>query len=73
MATILRMAVSLAPRLYHRLLSPFLPPACRFFPPCSVYTSVAIEKYGILKGLSLGFRRLFRCHPWNLGGYDPVR
>lgn len=73
MATILRKAVSLTPKLYHHLLSPFLPRACRFFPPCSLYASEAIEKYGILKGVSLGLWRLSRCHPWNLGGYDPVR
>ncbi|HEU4638634.1 MAG TPA: membrane protein insertion efficiency factor YidD [Candidatus Binatia bacterium] len=58
--------------VYHRLISPFLPEACRFFPSCSVYASQAIYKYGLLKGASLGVRRLSRCHPWHPGGYDPV-
>jgi uncharacterized protein len=58
--------------VYHRFVSPFLPEACRFFPSCSVYVSEAIYKYGLIKGTSLGVRRLSRCHPWHPGGYDPV-
>ncbi|HSE87795.1 MAG TPA: membrane protein insertion efficiency factor YidD [Candidatus Binatia bacterium] len=57
---------------YHKLISPFLPRSCRFFPSCSVYASDAIRKHGILRGLSLGLKRISRCHPWNPGGYDPV-
>ncbi|MEA2020676.1 MAG: membrane protein insertion efficiency factor YidD, partial [Patescibacteria group bacterium] len=45
---------------------------CKFEPSCSEYTYQAVEKYGILKGLWLGFKRIIRCHPWNKGGYDPV-
>lgn len=47
--------------------------ACRFEPTCSVYTYQAIEKYGVLKGSFMGFKRILRCHPWNKGGYDPVK
>ncbi|HEX9270758.1 MAG TPA: membrane protein insertion efficiency factor YidD [Candidatus Binatia bacterium] len=57
---------------YHKLLSPFLPRSCRFFPSCSVYASEAIQKHGILRGLSLGLKRVSRCHAGNPGGYDPV-
>lgn len=45
---------------------------CRFYPSCSEYTHQAVEKYGILKGVMMGSKRVLRCHPWNDGGYDPV-
>ncbi|NIM47406.1 MAG: membrane protein insertion efficiency factor YidD [Candidatus Aenigmarchaeota archaeon] len=46
---------------------------CRFRPTCSEYTYQAIEKYGIIKGIWLGLKRIIHCHPWSSGGYDPVR
>ena len=59
-------------RGYQKFISPALPPSCRFSPSCSQYTLEAVSKYGALKGLWLGARRLVRCHPFNPGGYDPV-
>lgn len=59
-------------RFYKRFLSPLLPPMCRFEPTCSVYTMQAVEKYGVLRGVWLGVKRLGRCHPFNPGGWDPV-
>lgn len=59
-------------RFYRLAISPMLGRRCRFFPSCSEYTAEAIEKYGVLRGLRLGLSRLFRCHPWNPGGFDPV-
>lgn len=59
-------------RLYQRLISPALPPSCRFTPTCSHYTYEAIERYGVVKGGWLGVKRIARCHPFNPGGYDPV-
>lgn len=59
-------------RLYRYMLSPFFPMSCRFTPTCSEYAMEAIRKYGSVTGLYLTARRLFRCHPFHPGGYDPV-
>lgn len=59
-------------RLYQLTLAKVLPPTCRFEPSCSRYTYQAIDKYGLIKGSWLGFRRILRCNPFNPGGYDPV-
>ncbi len=45
---------------------------CRFTPTCSEYTKQAILKYGSIKGLKLGLKRIKRCVPWGEYGYDPV-
>ena len=57
---------------YRRLVSPVLPPACRFHPTCSEYAAEAIATHGPFRGLALTARRLARCHPWCEGGVDPV-
>jgi len=59
-------------RLYQYLLSPLLPPSCRFHPSCSSYASEAIEIHGIARGIVLTAVRLLKCHPFHAGGYDPV-
>ena len=59
-------------RAYKRIISPWLPPACRFTPTCSEYAFEAIERYGVFRGSWKAFRRLGSCHPLHRGGYDPV-
>jgi putative membrane protein insertion efficiency factor len=60
-------------RGYRLFISPLLPPSCRFTPTCSEYAMEAIGKYGALRGVYMGVRRILRCHPFHAGGYDPVR
>lgn len=57
---------------YQKRISVFLKPSCVFFPSCSEYTKVAVNKYGALKGARLGFTRILRCHPWQKNHIDPV-
>jgi putative membrane protein insertion efficiency factor len=59
-------------RVYKWLISPLLPPACRFYPTCSEYAMQAIAKHGLLRGGILASKRLVKCHPLHPGGYDPV-
>jgi putative membrane protein insertion efficiency factor len=59
-------------RLYQRVVSPLYPPSCRFYPSCSQYALVAVERHGVLRGSRLAVWRLLRCNPWNAGGVDDV-
>lgn len=58
-------------KIYQKI-SKYTPAVCRFEPTCSEYTRQAIEKYGALKGLWLGAKRICKCHPFHPGGYDPL-
>lgn len=46
---------------------------CRFYPTCSQYAIEAIEKYGAFRGSIMAVKRIFRCNPFNHGGFDPVK
>jgi putative membrane protein insertion efficiency factor len=66
-------AAAIAPiRAYQRVVSPLLPPRCKYAPSCSEYAAQAVQEFGILRGLILAGWRLLRCNPWSHGGYDPV-
>ena len=58
---------------YKYLISPLLGNNCRFLPTCSEYTKESIIKFGLIKGTSLGFKRIIKCHPWGKSGHDPIK
>jgi len=60
-------------QFYKSVVSPWLPPACRFTPTCSEYASEAIQEYGLLRGVIRALARLLRCHPLHRGGFDPLK
>lgn len=62
----------LAVRTYQVLISPMLPPSCKYYPSCSEYAVDALRRFGLLKGAWLTLRRLLRCNPWSHGGVDHV-
>ncbi len=57
---------------YQKVISPIKPRTCRYYPTCSQYAYQAIEKFGLMKGLYYGVKRILRCHPFSKGGYDPI-
>lgn len=63
-------------KIYKAVISPifeYLGVKCKYYPTCSEYTKQAIEKYGALKGIFLGMKRILRCNPFSKGGYDPLK
>ncbi len=60
-------------KFYRRFISPLKRPCCRFYPTCSSYALQAVEKYGFFKGSFLALKRILKCHPFNPGGYDPLK
>ncbi len=60
-------------KVYQRYISPLLGNNCRFVPSCSEYTRQAVDKYGIIKGSFKAIKRILKCHPFNDGGYDPLK
>ena len=58
--------------IYRKFLSPTLPAVCRFYPSCSHYGHEAISEFGMIRGGWLAIWRVLRCHPFSVGGFDPV-
>ena len=68
----MKAAVLFLIKIYKVLLSPLLPPSCRFYPTCSEYAYEAVSKFGLFHGGIKAAKRLMKCHPFHRGGYDPV-
>lgn len=60
-------------KLYKKIISPLLGQRCRFYPSCSDYAILAIERKGFIKAVFLISYRLLRCNPLFKGGYDPLK
>jgi putative membrane protein insertion efficiency factor len=58
--------------LYQHTVSTFLGPCCRFTPSWSSYALLSVQRFGIIEGAWLTFKRFIKCHPLHPGGYDPV-
>jgi hypothetical protein len=71
LSRLLALVLILFVQAYQLILRPVLPSVCRFTPSCSEYFILAVRKYGPVRGASKGMTRIFRCHPWSPGGYDP--
>ena len=64
--------------LYQKTLSPdhgvlhaiFPHGYCKFYPTCSEYGKLALQKYGLVRGLPMTVWRVIRCNPWSKGGED---
>jgi uncharacterized protein len=77
----IKWALLLLIRAYQKTLSPdtgilsFFYPfgACRYYPTCSEYCYQAIDKHGTIRGVEMGIKRVFKCHPLSNGGYDPIK
>ena len=71
MSPLARAAIGLV-KAYQAILSPLLPPSCRYAPSCSAYMIEAVRRFGVTRGIYLGTARLLRCHPFGGSGHDPV-
>lgn len=70
--SVMTRAITALIRFYQVAVSPLFPKSCRFSPTCSEYTVQAVQRFGVIRGLWLGMRRIVKCHPFHPGGYDPV-
>jgi|TARA_B100000767_G_scaffold246595_1_gene246285 putative membrane protein insertion efficiency factor len=61
---------------YRYVFSPLLGHSCRYLPTCSEYSIEALQKFGLFKGIYMGFTRILSCHPIKIlgggEGFDPV-
>ncbi len=57
-------------KLYQKFISPLYPASCRYYPSCSNYAILSVEKYGVIKGLLKTIWRILKCNPFSKGGVD---
>ena len=63
-------------KFYKYFISPYFPSNCRYLPTCSEYFIDSLKFNGFFKGLTLGIKRILRCHPIKIlggsSGFDPA-
>ena len=63
-------------KFYKYFISPYFISNCRYLPTCSEYFIDSLKINGVFKGIILGTKRIFKCHPIKIlgggSGYDPV-
>ena len=59
-------------KFYQLFISPIIGQNCRYLPTCSEYTIGCLQQFGLIKGIFLSIKRIFKCHPWGSHGYDPI-
>ena len=57
--------------IYQNFISPLIPQSCRYYPSCSNYAKDSLRIHGLF-GILLIVKRILKCNPFFLGGYDPV-
>lgn len=72
MKRLLREFFLLPLHVYRRLISPALPPRCKYYPSCSSYAVQAVRELGLIRGSILAAWRVVRCNPWSHGGVDEL-
>lgn len=73
MSNIFKKLFILPIRFYQMAISPMLGSSCKFRPTCSHYMILSIQEWGVIKGIWLGMKRIWKCHPWNKDDmHDPV-
>ncbi len=55
-------------RFYKYFISPILGNKCRYLPTCSDYYIDSLKIHGLIKGTTLGMKRILRCHPFKILG-----
>ena len=55
-------------KFYKFFISPLLGNRCRFLPTCSNYFIEAMKTQGLIEGIKLGIKRIFKCHPFKILG-----
>ena len=58
-------------KIYQKIPGPWHD-SCKHQPTCSNYAIGVLNEFGFFKGSYLSIKRIFKCNPWNKGGYDPI-